>query len=265
MRGRIGRSARSRFLRGEAPIRRGRRANGKARDLDLYTGTDKNYGMRFARRARPRRGVAPIIGTILLVAITVVAASVLYLFRPALPSSQLTINWYASSGGSEPTWGDGTDCKNVGGVQQCVTLPAIDINFPNPTPVSLNDIQMVFLCNGTVYLSATLADIVWVPGSTGTVGMSGPQLQKCGAGFVPPRASWNRFAFYEQVTPGATVMQPGDILVVYAHTFTKFVDDDFHGAPLWCYAYQGACLIELLYTVGVPSIAAEIPLYGLYN
>jgi len=201
----------------------------------------------------------------LLVAITVVAAAVLYAFRPPVPGDQLTLNFFATSGASEPTWGDGTDCKNVGTVQTCQTLPSINIVFPDPPAVALSNMQMVFLCNGTVYLSATLEDMVWVPGSTGVVGSSGPQLQKCGNGFVPPRASWNRFAFYDQADPGVAVMEPGDYLVIYAHTFTKFVDDDFHGAPLWCYQFQGDCTVEILYTVGIPTIAMSLSLYGLYN
>lgn len=217
------------------------------------------------RFRRPRRGVSPIIGTILLLTITVIFAAVLAAFRPPLPSAWFSLGWEASGVGSEGTWGDGTDCTEVNGVQSCLVLPAIDIVFPNPPAgVEVSQLELFFLCNNTVYLNATFAQLEWVPGSTGTV-TGGPQLGECGSGFVPPRASWNRLVFFQQINPGYAFLEAEDTLVLYAHTFTTWTDEDFHGAPLWCYTIPGACEI-LIYYIGSspPPLVAAIPLLGMY-
>jgi len=211
---------------------------------------------------RSRRGVAPILGTILIVGIAVVAATILYAFRPPLAPAPLKLDFQAGLAQNEPVWGDGSDCKNVNGVQTCLTLPTIAIEFTDPPTVLTSEILMVFYCNGTVYLGATLAQMAWVPGSAGTVGGTGPQLQHCGT-YKPPAAAWNRFAYFDQVVAGSPVLQPGDTLVVFAHTFTSFKDDDFHGAPEWCYTVQGACTIEFIYTGFPAGVVAELPLFGL--
>jgi len=207
-----------------------------------------------------RRGVAPIIETILLVGITIVAAGILYAFRPSLPSAPLHLNTYESTIANEPAYGDGSECRQVNGVQTCTSLPAIGIVFVDPPPIVLSDLEFVLLCNSTVYISATLPVMEWVPGTSGTV-TSGPQISSCGA-FTPPKTMWNRVAFFEQLSPGATVLLPGDMIVFYAHTFLTFKDDDFHGAPEFCYSIPNACTIKLFYT-GVPSsIAFQLDLYG---
>lgn len=213
---------------------------------------------------RSRRGVAPVFGVLLLVTITIILTATLYQLRIQTPQAVITLSYAVNTQGSEPTWGDGSDCKNVGTVQTCQTLPTINIIFPDPPAALISQILFTFYCNGSVYLQATLAQMAWVPGSTGTVGSTGPQLQNCGT-FVPQKAAWNRFAFFEQEVPGSTALHPGDTLVVYAHTFTTFKDDDFHGAPLFCYDTPGACTLQFLYTGTPPSLAASIPLLGMYN
>ena len=208
-----------------------------------------------------------MIGTVLLVAIPMVMVSVLYTFRPPLPNNPISLSYYVNGSGTEPAWGDGSDCKNVGGgggssTQTCLSLGVIQMIFTSPPSLPISSLLLVFYCNGTVYLSATFAEMAWVPGSTGTVGNTGPQLQHCGS-YVPPKAAWNRFAFFDQVTPGAAALRPGDSLFVYSHTFTTFTDDDFHGAPLWCYYVPGACTVDIYYTGTPVSLAASLPLYGL--
>lgn len=200
----------------------------------------------------------------MLVAITVVTVTILFSFRPSLPNSPISFQLFASESGDQPAWGDGSDCKNVNGVQTCLTLPTIVIDFLNPPAVQTSQVLMVFDCNGSVYLSATLADMAWVPGSTSTVGGTGPQLSHCGT-YTPPKAAWNRFAFFDQLDPGSTVLHPGDTLVVYAHTFSSFVDDDFHGAPVWCYTVQGACSVNFYYLGFPQGLAATLSLFGLYT
>jgi len=215
-----------------------------------------------ARRRLRRRasGVSPIIASILLVAITVVSATVLYSFRPSLSNPPLRLDTYVSTIANEPAWADGSECKNVNGEQQCTTLPAIAITFVSPSPIPLDDLQFVFLCNSTVYISSSLTAMEWVPGSVGTVG-TGPQVSSCGS-FTPPKTMWNRVAFFDQLTPGTLVLEPGDMLVFYAHTFLTFKDDDFHGAPEFCYSVPNACTLDIYYT-GLPtSLAFQLDLYG---
>jgi hypothetical protein len=207
------------------------------------------------------------------VGITLVLVTILYAFRPPLPATPLYLNYYATGAGEEPVWGDGSDCTNsgpppppgsppgTGQSQSCLELPAIDILFPNPPPVLLSQLLFVFWCNGSAYLTATLQQMEWVPGSSGTVG-SGPQVTSCGS-FTPPQTFWNRLAFFQQLNPGSPILQPGDQIVFYAHTFTTFVDDDFHGAPEWCYDSYGDCYVTIYYTGSPPSLAAVVELYGL--
>ena len=202
------------------------------------------------------------MGTIFLVAITMTLAATLYAFRPPLPAQPLWLSYQAVGGGSEPVWGDGSDCKNVNGVQTCLTLGVIKITFTNPPPVKTDQLLFLFYCNGTIYLAATLAEMAWVPGSSGTVGGMGPQLQHCGS-YTPPAAAWNRLAFFYQIVPGSTTLRPGDSLYLFAHTFTAFKDDDFHGAPEWCYWIPGACTLQVVYTGYPASLAMSLPLYGL--
>ena len=199
-----------------------------------------------------------------MLALTVVCGTLLWTFRPAVPAGPAGI-WYQVVGNqSEPAWGDGSDCTNVNGTQQCHTLPAFDVLFTQQTSggLSLNLLHLDFLCNGTEYLSASLASIEWVPGTPSTPGGSAPQLGHCGT-YTPPSAAFNRFAYFQQLAPGAPNLQPGDEIVVYAHTFTTFNDDDFHGAPPWCYSVPGACDIEISYSVPPASFETSISLYGI--
>jgi flagellin-like protein len=68
---------------------------------------------RWRRRARGR-AVAPIIATILLLAMTMAVFSILFSFKfytpPSPPATALAIR----SGGSTPVWGDPTDCQPLG-------------------------------------------------------------------------------------------------------------------------------------------------------
>jgi flagellin-like protein len=66
------------------------------------------------RRHHGRRGVTPIIATILLLAMTISVFSILFSFRFATPPSPPSANLAIRSGGSTPVWGDPTDCQPLG-------------------------------------------------------------------------------------------------------------------------------------------------------
>jgi flagellin-like protein len=223
-----------------------------------------------------RRAVSSIIATVFLVAMTVTAGAVLAAFRPPLHSAPSQINYIANGDATTETWGDGSDCKNVNTNQTCFSLPAIDVVLTqfSPSVISISDLYFYFFCNGTVYLGGPLAAMEWVPGSTAMVSPDAPQLGSCGT-FVPPKAAFNRMVFFEQQIPGDFYLQPGDRIVLTAHTFEPpncpapgpmgQCDDDFHGAPEWCYLIPSACSMEMYYSggTGISGSVLSISLYGL--
>lgn len=79
------------------------------------------------RRAR-RRGIAEIIGVVLLVALTLIAGIILWSFRIYTPPAPPSINFVIRSGGSNPVWGDPTDCQPWG----------YDLSFYTATQSSAN-------------------------------------------------------------------------------------------------------------------------------
>ncbi len=230
------------------------------------------------RALRPRRrglrGIAPIIGVILLIAITLVLIGVLYAIRIPTPPIPTQIN-YTMVGASEQVFGDGTDCTTVDvghggtGVQECYTLPAFFVIITSTSPVGLPvaSLQFTVFCNGTVYLNATLQQMEWVPGEAGNPGAGSPVIGTCGSFVPPPRAYFNRLAFFDQLTPGALTLEPGDQIVVFMNpsgpsstcptlptppTTVPYwwdigCDEDYHGIPPWCFTNPSACPIELSY------------------
>ncbi len=205
---------------------------------------------------------------ILLVAITVVLAALLYAIRIPTPPVPTIIN-YTMVGGTEEVFGDGTDCVTVNNVQECYTLPAfyVIITSTSPTGLPLADLQFLVLCNGTVYLNATLDQMEWIPGENGNPGAGSPTIGICGSFEPPPRAYFNRLAFFDQLTPGATTLHAGDQIVVFMNpsgptsscptlptppTTVPYwwdvgCDEDYHGIPPWCFTNPAACPIELRY------------------
>ncbi|HEV2167178.1 MAG TPA: archaellin/type IV pilin N-terminal domain-containing protein [Thermoplasmata archaeon] len=180
---------------------------------------------RFHRR---RRAVSPIIATILLVGITIIAGISLWTLRFRFPTSNPQISFYVSGSGVMETFGDGSDCKTVGSgpsaTQTCEVLPAIDVVVTSfsPSTLPVAKLQLYFHCEGTIYLTGTLASMEWVPGSTGTVGGPGngvPGLGTCGS-YTPPQAGFNRFMYYQQVTPGDANLEAGDQFVISAQSFS---------------------------------------------
>lgn len=228
-------------------------------------------------RRPTRRGVSPIIAQVMIVALTVVGGATLWAFRPSTPPQPSSIDYFAKGGQSEETWGDGSDCNQVNGVQSCLPLTAIDITLTGWSPgyLAVGSVTFYLICNGTVYLKATLAEMEWVPGSSGTPNGNAPQLGHCG-NFVPPAAAFNRLAFFDQIDPGSKALVPGDQVVLfqpfeppncpspkYQGGVLVACDDDFHGAPQWCFTAAGACSVEFEYT-GTPSgVLTVVPLQGL--
>lgn len=168
------------------------------------------------RRGR-RRGVSEIIGAILLVALTIVAGVILWTFRINTPPAPPTVSFVIRSGGSNPVWGDPTDCQPQGDTlsmypiwntakldswesawdQQCentVTGNFSELNSTefiisafSPSTIQLSDIELTFICNNatdlggtTVLLNGSLASMTWFPGVSSQPAADAPYLGSCG-------------------------------------------------------------------------------------
>ncbi len=235
-------------------------------------------------RRHPRRGVASTIAVTLLVALTVVAGTILWLYKPPVPSQPSTLYYHVETGITAPTWGDLTDCADISNPQTCAVQPALDIIFTTQSPgqMALANIEFVFLCNGTVYLQSTLPGILYIPSTNhganfNCIGANANCLGKCGT-FDPAKIfgyqiPFNRLGFFWQLSPNATYLQDGDSIVMYIHSQTQPRDvgsskpdtDDYHGMPPWCFTLMNACTLELVY-LGPPAVTVvQIPVQTLAN
>ncbi|HKV90513.1 MAG TPA: type IV pilin N-terminal domain-containing protein, partial [Thermoplasmata archaeon] len=128
------------------------------------------------------RAVASVIAVVLLVAITVVLVGVLATLRFNLPTQAPQV-WYAAQGNeSEEAWGDPTDCTNTSIHAACDPLPAVFVSVTAYTPsyISLTQLQLVFICNGTELMNGSLKALEVVPGSGANPGAGSPVLKSCG-------------------------------------------------------------------------------------
>lgn len=227
-------------------------------------------------RRRGGRGSSSTIATVFILALTIVAGTVLWAYKPPIPPQPATLEYYVQGGQSQETWGDGSDCTSTAGVESCLSLAALNIVLTSWTPsvVSVASVTFLLICNGTVYLTASLADMAIVPGSNVNPGPTSPQLGHCGS-FVPPAAAFNRLAFFDQLSPGAKNLAPGDQIVLfepfqppncpkpqYTAGVLTSCDDDFHGAPGWCFTQVGACQVEFLFAGPPQAVVTTVPLFG---
>jgi len=167
------------------------------------------------RRAR-RRGVSEIIGAILLVALTVVAGVILWSFHFYTPPSPPSISFVVRSGGSNPVWGDPTDCQpngynlsaypmfgarlthwynswntqcedTVTGNFSVLNSTEFIVSAHSPSAISLSQIDLTFVCNNasnkggtTILVNGSLASMTWFPGVTSQPAADAPYLGYCG-------------------------------------------------------------------------------------
>lgn len=170
------------------------------------------------RRRPHRRAVSSIIATILLLAMTIVAGTILWTFHFYTPAQAPVVSFVFRSGGSNPVWGDPTDCQPLGSWSyplaatydtqwtddwraQCDDSVTGNFSSLNTSQVIIDglsssgiptaDMNFTFVCNGayapapyteaktTVLLTASFAQLTWFPGQTATV-PDGPYLGYCG-------------------------------------------------------------------------------------
>ncbi|MCI4357684.1 MAG: type IV pilin N-terminal domain-containing protein [Thermoplasmata archaeon] len=230
-------------------------------------------------RSQTRSGVSGIIATILLLAITIIAVVVLATFRPSLNQPPPSIAYLVKGGLSEQAWSDPTDCTNTTQYAHCNSLPAmfVLINGYSPSFLKLSNLNLIFVCNGTDLINANLQSLEVIPGSGASPPVGSPTIGNCGTwvwgsgggGFTG--TFFNRLLYYQQFTPGVPGIAQGDVIVIFAHPATAFCDyngncpdDDYHGAPLWCFTVQGACSVSVTYSSGSTNdLVMSFSLYGL--
>ena len=227
-------------------------------------------------RQRSRRANANSIGVTLILGITVASGVVLWAYRPPLPPSPVSIQYIAIGDQSEPAWGDPTDCSNSTIYASCDNLPAFFIVFAShsPTNIPLTAINIDLRCNGTSLVNGSLAQLEVIPGTGANPGVGSPALGKCGtwkpSSFGNTATYFNRLLYFQQVTAGYPSVKDGDQLVVYVHVGSDFCDrsnhcsdDDYHGAPPWCFTTANACTLYISYTQKPPALIATIPIAEL--
>jgi flagellin-like protein len=171
-------------------------------------------------RRSGRRGVSEVIGAILLIALTVTAGVILWGFHINTPPSAPDLTIAIETGGSNPVWGDPTDCQPVGtwtyplnatelagrspglwgdlwnnecyppntsGNFSKLNTSQIQIVAHSPQNIPLDEINITFVCNNataaggrTVLVAGSLAAMTWYPGSSTQPAADAPYLGFCG-------------------------------------------------------------------------------------
>jgi flagellin-like protein len=246
-----------------------------------------------------KRGIAPIIGQILLLAMTIIVMVLVFSFHFTTPPPVPSVTFLIHSGGSNPVWGDPTDtpahCANPSGCYSLMNTSQIIVASSAPTNIPLSLVEFTFVCDNTsvggnvsILVQGTLAAMTWFPGTTGNPPSDAPTLGWCasfhagGYGGGSFGTLYNRLGLFVPIAAGYTVLQAGDTFILYihnggypldydggpdcagsSHTAPCFDGDDYHGAPPWCFTNPGACTIYLSY-LGTPStLLAKIPVYSL--
>jgi hypothetical protein len=195
--------------------------------------------------------VSNIIGVVLLLALTVAAGTILWTFRPYLPAASPSASFDIHSGGSNPVWGDPTDCQpkghwtypltasetaswvadynaqcaepNVSGNFSLLNTSQIVVSAVSPSNLLLSEIQFTFICNGTILVQGSLAAMSWIPGASYAAAANAPDLGKCGT-FNPEANAgafgtlYNRLGLFVPINgPNETVLSAGDTFILYIH------------------------------------------------
>jgi len=275
---------------------------------------------RFRLSGAPRhRGISEVIGSILLVGITVILVLTVYFIRFPLTPAPPSISYQAVTGGTRPVWGDPTDCRPAHldpatylgpgksrtlyndymnawwadceygdiGIYNLMNVSAIQIVDVSKA-IPLTDVEFQFVCTNytpkyvqTDLVQGQLGAMEWVPGSNQNLSASAPTIGKC-ATYTPKQGAntvyYNRLGYFDPVDYQHADLAPGQTIIIYVHTPNSVLeapnpiepvntwnisdDDDYHGAPPWCFTVPGACQINLIDTEYRPGIIlASIPLY----
>ena len=158
------------------------------------------------------------------------------------------------------------------------------ISSHSPSSISLANVGLIFICNGTVFVNGSLASMTWYPGSSTGPAPNAPHLGKCGT-FIPSGSYstlYNRFGIFVPLSQNTPELQDGDTFVMYVHTSSPFDPDtnggnnncgpgpdcdDYHGAPPWCFTVPvtatTGCTIDFYYSGNPNALLFSVPLYNI--
>jgi hypothetical protein len=216
---------------------------------------------------------------------------------PLLPHAP---SYYLGNGSGDPRWNTymnawWADCEaGTNGTYNSMNVTEIVFTQVSQ-PVSLASVQFNFICHNatpapltTFLVRGSLQAMSWFPGSSQTVPSNAPQLWSCGTfnasgyGGGANSVYYNRLGFFKPLTAGATMLEPGDSIVIYVHSQNAVLEapspieppstwfhndfDDYHGAPAWCFTSPGACTIDLVDTaIKNQPVLASISLLSLHQ
>jgi len=216
-----------------------------------------------------------------------------------IPVEPHPVSYYIGNGSGDSRWNTymndwWNECEySTTGTYNMMNVSLISITKVSE-PILLSSVKFEFICYNTtptklttVLVGGSLQSMSWFPGSSQTLASDAPKLYSCGnfnaTTYYGQQANgiyYNRLGFYDPLTEGATLLEPGDAFVLYVHTGNSVFEapspiepqntwfkgdiDDYHGAPPWCFSNPGACDIYLIDTATVPNVVlATIPVTSL--
>ncbi|MDE1838185.1 MAG: hypothetical protein KGJ23_16435 [Euryarchaeota archaeon] len=241
-----------------------------------------------------RRGVTPIIATVLLLSLTMVLVGALYYFvrvpmPPQSPYVGFTVQWNDTQ---VELIGQG---DNAPGASQCPSsthyicyvrgMSIVVSEVASPAPVT-SLIKVEFWCNNTIAAEAPLFGIEYShavansPPGGPTPNPNGAQT--CGKGASQPYIGPDGGVCAGSVTAGVGVplydlvyytptdnstgiIEAGDTFTAYLGgdclgPQDKSLNDDHYGPPAWCNKEANSCVVELWYTGNPSAFIGSFPL-----
>lgn len=219
-----------------------------------------------------------MIAGILLIAITVVLVSVLYVLitlplKPPAPTIQVTSTYNATN---VVIYGEGNspisaNCPGVSGT--CLAPGETFVVASVSGSIPLNLVSIEFYCNNAVATSGPLSSIE-NPATASSSGAGHASSALCpnqavGGGSCSNYPAWVNAAlvnlvYYLPRTPGQTAMAAGDEFVVYGSMCHVQIGSAgggfFYGPPPECISGLVSCSIELVYSGQSSAILATLQL-----
>ncbi len=162
---------------------------------------------------------------------------------------------------------------------------SITITSVSPSNLDLNDVIVYFICNNqsrggnsTILVGGSLAAMTWYPGSSTAAAPDAPHLGWCsnfnadGYGGGSFGTLYNRLCIFVPIAVGQDALAAGDTFILYVHTPGAVYDpgengpdqDDFHGAPAWCFTVPNACSLDFYYHTSSEMLPlAQISIYSI--
>lgn len=228
-----------------------------------------------------RRGVSPVIATVLLLSITIVLLGLLYAFirlplSPAPPNLTYASNYNQTSvtvyqeGNNPPS----LNCPGASGT--CVIPGETFVVSTLSGSVPYSFVQVQFFCNGVLTQSGALTSIM-NPATSPGPGASASHSSLCpgqsGTSAVCQNwpAAWASLGlidlvYFEPLKSGSSSFGAGDTFYVYSSVCNLKIGSggtgEYYGPPTECITGVAKCYIQLLYTGNPNAIIGTFQLAG---